>query len=84
MLHIAHIMDIQLEKLGLIEWITKISDTTILQKLVGIKEENSMTEDWSIDVSKNEIDSINRGLKDVEEGKVQSHESVKKIYERYL
>ncbi len=77
-------MDIQLEKLGLIEWITKISDTTILQKLVGIKEENSMAEDWSIDLSKNEIDSINRGLKDVEEGKVQSHESVKKIYERYL
>ncbi len=77
-------MDIQLEKLGLIEWITKISDTTILQKLVGIKEENSMTEDWSIDLSRNEIDSINRGLKDVEEGKVQSHESVKKIYERYL
>ncbi len=77
-------MDIQLEKLGLIEWITRISDTTILQKLVGIKEENSMTEDWSIDLSKNEIDSINRGLKDVEEGKVQSHESVKKIYERYL
>ena len=69
-------MDIQLEKLGLIEWITKISDTTILQKLVGIKEENSMTEDWSIDLSRNEIDSINRGLKDVEEGKVQSHESV--------
>ncbi len=69
-------MDIQLEKLGLIEWITRISDTTILQKLVGIKEENSMTEDWSIDLSKNEIDSINRGLKDVEEGKVQSHESV--------
>ena len=83
-LNIIHAMDIQLEKLGLIEWITKISDTTILQRLVGIKEENSVLEEWSIDLSKKEIDSINRGLKNVEEGNVQSHESVKKIYEKYL
>jgi len=77
-------MDIQLEKLDLIEWITRISDKTILKKLVGIKEESSILNDWSIDLSKKEIDSISRGLKDVEYGNVQSHESVKEIYEKYL
>ena len=83
-LNITYIMDIQLEKLDLIEWITRISDKTILKKLVGIKEESSILNDWSIDLSKKEIDSISRGLKDVEYGNVQSHESVKEIYEKYL
>ena len=77
-------MDIKLEKLGLIEWITKINDTAIIQKLVGIKKANPALQDWSDKLSQEEIDSVNRGLKDIEEGNLQSHESVRKIYEKYL
>ena len=77
-------MDIHLEKLGLIEWITKINDVSVIKKLIGIKEENLKEKEWSDDLTKEEIDSINRGLKDIEEGKLHSHESVKKIYEKYL
>jgi len=77
-------MDIKLEKLGLIEWITKITDTVVIQKLVGIKEANPALQGWSDKLSQEEIESINRGLKDIEEGNLQSHESVRKIYEKYL
>ena len=77
-------MNIQLEKLGLIEWITKLNDTSIIQKLVGIKKEHSKSQDWWDELNKEEIESISRGLKNIEEGKVHSHESARKLYEKYL
>ena len=40
--------------------------------------------DSTIDVEKDELDSINRGLKDFEEGRIHSNESVRKLYEKYL
>lgn len=36
------------------------------------------------EIYKDELDSINRGLKDFKEGKMHSNESVRKIYKRYL
>jgi hypothetical protein len=77
-------MNIQLEKLGLIEWITKLNDTSIIQKLIGIKEGHSKSQDWWDELNEEEIESINRGLKNIEEGKVHSHESARKLYEKYL
>ena len=77
-------MNIQLEKLGLIEWITKLNDTSIIQKLIGIKQDHSKSQDWWDELNKEEIESIKRALKNIEEGKVHSHESVKKLYEKYL
>ena len=77
-------MNIQIEKLGLIEWITKLNDTSIIQKLIGIKQEYSASSDWWNELNKEEIDSIDRGLKDIEEGNLHSHDSVKKLYEKYL
>ena len=38
----------------------------------------------SMETLKDELDSINRGLKDFEEGKIHSNETAHKIYERYL
>lgn len=38
----------------------------------------------TIEINKDELDSINRGLKDFEEGKIHSNETARKIYERYL
>ena len=40
--------------------------------------------DSPIDVEKAELDSINRGLKDFEEGRTHSNEAVRKLYEKYL
>ena len=77
-------MNIQSEKLGLIEWISRLNDTSIIAKLRKIKEEYSVSEDWWNELDQEEITSINRGLKDIEEGRIHSHETARKIYEKYL
>ena len=78
------IMNIQTEKLGLIEWISKLNDSSIIEKLKSIKEDYSRSRDWWDSLNKEELDSIERGLKDLKEGKVHSHETARKVYEKYL
>ncbi len=77
-------MNIQVEKLGLIDWILRISDASIIQKLNVIKEENSKSLEWWDTLHKEEIESIERGLENIKEGKVHTHKSAKKLYEAYL
>ncbi len=77
-------MNIQAEKLDLIEWISKINDSSLISKLRQIKEDYSQSKDWWECLKKEEIDSINRGLKDFEEGRIHSHETARKVYEKYL
>jgi len=77
-------MNIQTEKLSLIEWILKLNDSSVIQKIREIKEDYSKSESWWESLKKEELESINRGLKDIEEGRVHYHESVKKLYEKYL
>ncbi len=61
-------MNIQSEKLGLIEWISKINDSTIIEKLRKIHDEYANAPDWWEEISTDEKESIQRGLKDIEEG----------------
>ena len=39
-------MNIQTEKLDLIEWISKLNDTSIINRLRQIKEDYSTSKDW--------------------------------------
>ena len=77
-------MNIQTEKLSLIEWISRINDTSIIEKLREIKNNYSKSKDWWDTLKNEELESINRGLKDFEEGRIHSHETARKIYEKYL
>jgi hypothetical protein len=77
-------MNIQTEKLGLIEWISKLNDTSIIEKLKSIKEDYSKSRDWWDSLNQEELESIERGLKDLKDGKVHSHENARKVYEKYL
>jgi hypothetical protein len=77
-------MNIQTEKLGLIEWISKLNDISIIEKLKSIKEDYSKSKDWWDRLNKEELESIERGLKDLDEGKIHSHEKARKVYEKYL
>jgi predicted transcriptional regulator len=77
-------MNIQTEKLDLIEWISRLNDSSIIDKLRIIKNDYSKSKEWWDALNKEEIDSINRGLKDFEEGRVHSHDSARNIYEKYL
>jgi len=73
-------MNIQAKKYKLIEWITNIQDSKLIDKLVKIADKT----DWWDEISGAEKTSIEKGLKDLEEGKVVYHSEAKKIYEKYL
>ena len=53
------------------------SDDQDIGKFVNEEEE-------SVDLLQEELESINRGLNDFKEGKIHSHETVRKLYEKYL
>lgn len=77
-------MNIQTEKPGLIEWISKLNDSSIIEKIKSIKEDYSKSKDWWDTLNKDELESIEKGLKDLEDGKVHSHETARKVYAKYL
>lgn len=77
-------MNIQTEKLGLIEWIARLNDSSVIEKIKLIHDDYSKSVDWWDEISRNEKESIERGLKDISDGKVHSHQTAKKIYEKYL
>jgi len=49
-----------------------------------IHSENAVSIDWWDEISVSEKESIQKGLIDIEEGRVHSHDAAKKIYEKYL
>ncbi|OYT12090.1 MAG: hypothetical protein B6I19_10345 [Bacteroidetes bacterium 4572_114] len=72
------------EKLGLIEWISRLNDSIVIERLREIKNDYSTSKDWWFTLKKEEMESIERGLRDFEEGRVHSHETARKVYEKYL
>jgi len=67
-------------KYQLIEWITSISDSGLIDKLMKIAEKT----DWWDEISEAERNSIERGLKDIEKNRVFDHSEVRKKYEKYI
>ena len=77
-------MNIQTEKLNLIEWISRLNDNSVIDKLNQIKEDYNKSGDWSDTLQQEEIESITKGLKDFDEGRIHSHDTAHKLYEKYL
>ena len=77
-------MKIQTEKLDLIEWISRLNDNSVINKLKQIKEDYIKSGDWWDTMQQEEIESIKRGLKDFDEGRIHSHDTARKLYEKYL
>jgi len=75
-------MDIQTEKLGLIEWISRLSDQEVIDKLKLMMD--AYQNENASEMSLVEKESVLRGLNDFKEGKTHSHEEARKIYEKYL
>jgi len=77
-------MNIQTEKLDLIEWISRLNDNSIIDRLSKIKEDYSKSKDWWDTLEKEELESIKRGLQDFKEGRTHSHDTARQVYEKYL
>jgi len=72
-------INIQNKKLELIQWLSTLEDLSIINKIFDIKKEKA---DWWDEISDAEKESIEKGLKDIEEGRVISHEDFLKSYGR--
>ena len=73
-------MGLEAIKLELIEWLTKLDDQDTIQYLKVVKDSSSDDKDWWNTLSDQQKQGVERGIKDIEEGRVTSHEEVKKRY----
>lgn len=75
----AQILD---KKIELIQWLSSLDDKTIIDKLIQFRK--SETKDWWDTVSKEEKTSVEKGIKDADNKKLNTHLSARKLYETWL
>lgn len=67
-------------KLELIEWLTTLENQDALQYLKVVKDSNATGRNWWDDLMDEQIQGINRGIQDIEEGRTIPHQAVKAKY----
>ncbi len=75
-------LNIQNKKVELIQWLTTLDDEAIIEQLIDLR--NNHLKDWWKDLSQPEIESIEMGIQDANQGKFVSHAEARKIYEKHL
>jgi hypothetical protein len=75
-------LNIQNKKLELIQWLSTLEDSTIIEKIIALR--NNESKDWWDSISETEKESIEQGLNDADSGKLNSHSSARKLYEKWL
>ena len=75
-------MDIQAEKIRLIEWLAGLNDPQTLNEFINLKKRKEL--DWWDEISLEERSEINEGLKQADNGEVLTHEEVLSKYRRWL
>jgi len=68
-------------KLELIQWLASLEDKQLLQSLFFYKNIQKKT-DWWDDLTKEQLNEINKGIKNIKEGKTVSSSSVWQRYGR--
>ncbi len=70
------------QKLELIQWLSTIEDSSIIEKIMDLRKKES--KDWWNSISENEKESIELGLKDAESGKLNPHSKAIELYEKWV
>lgn len=73
-------MELEAIKLELISWLSKLEDQETLEYLKVVKESQEAGNDWWEELTEEQKRGIESGLDDVKEGRVFSHEEVRKKY----
>ena len=71
-------MDNNALKLELIEWLTKLEDEETIGYLKVVKDSKLQGSDWWLTISDDERSGIERGLNDIDSGRVIPHDEVAK------
>ena len=74
--------NIQNIKIELIQWLTTLDDSSLIQKILDLRK--NQTKDWWIEISEAERISIEKGISDADNGKLNSHSEARKTYEKWL
>ena len=75
-------LNIQNKKLELIQWLSTLEDSTLIEKIMELRKRES--KDWWNSISESEKQSIEKGLEDAEAGKLNPHTNARKLYEKWL
>ncbi len=67
-------MNIQTEKLDIIQWLANVNDSRIIKQFMLLKRSNE--EMTIVNLSQQEKDAIDTGLQSIEEGRFKSHNEV--------
>ncbi len=67
-------------KLELIEWLTKLEDDETIHYLKVVKDSSTSDHDWWDDLTDEQKQGIERGLRDIDEGRTVPHDEVKRRY----
>jgi len=67
-------------KIELIQWLTKLEDDDTLDYLKVVKDSSDTQIDWWHDLTDEQKSGIERGLKDVDSGRVHPHNDIKHKY----
>jgi predicted transcriptional regulator len=74
-------MDIQAEKLRLIEWLASLKDSSTISELIAFKK--SKEADWWDEISPEEKAEIEEGLAQADRGEVVPHKQVMAKYNKW-
>lgn len=77
-------MDVSLKakKVELIQWVSTLEDQGLIDTLLDLRNQDQR--DWWAHLSEEQKKSIEKGIEDAEAGKLESHTSVKEMYEKWL
>ncbi|MBC8883059.1 hypothetical protein H9X57_05665 [Flavobacterium piscinae] len=67
-------------KLELLDWLLHVDNNDMLHYLKVIKDQTTSQTDWWDELTDEQKAGIERGIKDIESGRVVSHEVVKNKY----
>ena len=70
------------KKLELIQWLSTIEDSSIIEKIMDLRKKES--KDWWNSISESEKEAIEKGLLDADAGKLNPHSNARKLYEKWL
>jgi hypothetical protein len=76
-------VDIQTKKIDLIQWLSTIEDESILDKVSDLITKE-VKKDWWLNVSNAEKKSIEKGIIDAENGKLNPHTKAREVYGKWL
>ncbi|MFY0608280.1 MAG: hypothetical protein JXR10_16295 [Cyclobacteriaceae bacterium] len=75
-------MDLQAEKLELIEWLAGLDDSETLDEFITLKK--SKEQDWWNEIGSIEKEQIKEGLAQADRGELISHAAVMEKYKKWL